>query len=722
MVEDRESPTTFPLSKQCQGTLPSRFYVSSPLFSAICKKDEDANLPASSHENVCMANGREHTSLSSLLSAPFLNGSEEVEQQNPGQSMVKPESPLITGHAQSSDQLASHRAMSHNIRSTAQIIALLKSKPTQGCRGQTTSQVSECLPSFQASEKADSLYDEKSMTSPAFTGDSVKILTQTTEHLPFTKETVNVKREWNAEMLLNSPAQLWDKEFTGQRCDQKANNLSQDLPDPCSANSCFLPEPTMAVPMSDSQFAPSSGDVSRSSSPITFEANLSRYREHSGGLQEDSSTKVQSELQPDQNSETVPNDLEISVDRTVTEMGVVRDEFSPRDKDCDLGEEVMEVSFNLVEGFDFNDTDNGDLCERDVDKLSEGERLSQSPSCLKGEDVVQNAALGLPSCCEVVTSSKNKVKCSTLDGENDGNHCTGDKPFQLCVNNIRDAERIAEDSANQTRIEGEFLGDGHNTKEMNESQLKIEVSNNKRDFDGCAAHTINGMSWIKSKHSDPLPGNTNVSECHPKTSMLEKSGNISCVSTSRIIPAMDQGTKEDATQLGCVKSSGADLGHFWGTKSDDFKPDSPSLALSQKSDPGCDSFQHFPEDHQKVIGISDEEDALISRSSIYTLGKGHSSPEETGTGKTEFGNIESTNTIHEARKAERIGMDYPKCTAMSENSSELPSLANNIALIRALTEHSTALESLQKMEDSSSILHEAETSKETFEPLVKDEG
>ncbi|XP_074894244.1 5'-3' DNA helicase ZGRF1 isoform X2 [Buteo buteo] len=591
-MEDGEKPTILPLSKHCQGTFPSKFYVTSPLFSTICKKDAETNLSADFHEDVCTDNDGEHMSLSSLLSAPFLGRCEEAERQNSDRSIVKPESPSVTGHAKSGSQTADHGAVSCNIRSTAQIIALLESKPTQGCRDQTSSEVTECLFRFQASENADSLYRQKPTILPAFSGNPAKGLIQNIQHLPFTKGTVNDTKEWNAEMLLNSAEQPCDKEVTGQRHDKKAYTLSQDLEDPCNTNSCFLPESTLSR-MSDSQFVPSSGDVSCSVSPITFEKNLSRYRE-------DSSVKLQSELQPRQNSERIPGEQELSVDVTLTKIGFVKEELSTHGKDCGPDEQVMEVNFNLMEAFDFNDTDNEDLCERDVNKLTEGDMLSQSPHCLKGEDVAQNAALRLHSCCEVVTHSKNEeVKCSTFDGENGGNHCTEGIPSQLCDNDVGDIGRTAEDSAKQTRIEVELLGNGHNIREINDSQLSIEATNNKKDIDGCAAHTIDGTSWIKSKHSDLLPGDTNVNECPPKTSMFEKTEGISCISTSGIISAMVKRTEEDVVQLGCMKSPDVDLEHFWGTRSDDIKPDSPLLALSQKSEPSYGSFQYTTEGHQK---------------------------------------------------------------------------------------------------------------------------
>ncbi|NXE82138.1 ZGRF1 protein, partial [Cochlearius cochlearius] len=643
-TEDGENTTILPLSKQCQGAFPSKFYITSPLFSTICKQDAETNLSADLREDACTGNNREHMSLSSLLSAPLLDRCEEIEKQNSDGSLVKPESPLITGHAKSSSRTAGHGAASH-IRSTAQIIALLKSKPTQGCREQTMSEVTECLSRFQASENTDSLYNKKSTILPAYSGNLAKRLVQNVQHLPFTKGTGNDKKEWNAEMLLNPAEQPSDKEVTGLRCDEKANSLSQVLQDPCNTNSCYLPESTISR-TSGGQFVPSSGDVWCSVSPITFRKNLSRYREHSGsdGLQENSSVKLQSELQLKQNSERTPSDLELSVDITRTEIGI-------------------------------------------------------------GEEVAPNSASRLRSCCEVVTHSENEeVECWTFDGENDGNRRTEDTPSWLC-DKVRDTGRTAEDSANQTRIEVELLGDGHEVKENNEGQLSIDATTNKKDPDGCAVRAVNGMSWIKSERSNLLPGDAKVNECHPKASTFEKTESISCISTSRIISAMGKRTEEDVTQLGCVKSPDVDLQHFWSDESDDIKRGSPLLALLQKPDPSYGSFQHIAEDNQKVFGISQKEDALISRSSLYPLGKGHSSPEETAIGESEFENVERINALGEACQGERIGTDCLKCTATAENSSGLPDLLNNIALLQALTQHSTALESLQKIEENNSILY-----------------
>ncbi|XP_031360527.2 5'-3' DNA helicase ZGRF1 [Lonchura striata] len=673
-VEDEGKPTVLPSAKECQGNFPSKFYISSPLFSTIRKKDAETNLSAGSQEEGCRDSGREQMSVSSLLSAPFSDSCEGTEKQNSHQLVVQPESPLLTGHT-------GPGAVSHHIRSTAQIIALLKSKPAQGHREQTSG-VTGCLSRFQAAENA-GLCDKKCPVLPGFSGEPAKGLVPDTQHLPFVQGTVNYTKDWNAQTLPNSAEQSRGEEVTGQRQDKKVNNLSQDLQDHCNTNTYFLPESTVSR-MSDSQCGPSSGDISPSASPTTFENNPFAYREHSGtdSLREDFSVKMQSELHPRQNSEGVSSDPELSWDVTLTEAGIVKEEFSLQGTGCSPDGELMEVNFNLMETFDFNDIDNEEVCEREGKEFSEGDMPSWSPGSFQGEDVAQGAALSPHlkphSCCEAETHSKNEVKCSKSDGE-------GSTPPQLCDS---DARRTAEDAANQTRTKVELVGDGHNIKEISESQSSFEGTNKEEDQDGCAALTINGTCWVKNHHSDLLPGHTSAHECHPETRLFEATGSLSAVSPSRIISALDKKTKEGVTKLGCMESPDIGPEHFWASKSDDMKPDSPLLALSQKSDP---------------------------------LGTGFSSPEETAVGGTVLENAESITASPEACQGETMGVDCLKCTAVAENSSGLLALMNDIALLRALTQHSTALESLQKMEENTSMFCETDT-EETLEPLEKDEA
>ncbi|XP_010708288.1 protein ZGRF1 isoform X4 [Meleagris gallopavo] len=712
-AEDEERMAVLPISEQNQDRFPSRFYITSPLFSTIYKKNAETSLSAGLHEDGGTDN-RDRVTPSSVVSLPFLHTCNEIEKKNSDQSTVKPESPLITGHAKSNSWTTGHGAVSQNIRSTTQIIALLKSKP-QVCREQVCrSEVTECH-RFQTLENINSLCNLKSTTLPAFSVNSDKKIAQTIQHLPFTKEMVNDKKE---HLLINS-SEPCDKEIAGQRHDKKANNLSQDLQDPCRTNSSVLSESTINR-VSDSLFVSSC-----SASPVTFEKPLSRYREHLAinGLQDNSSVKSQSDLQLKQNSERMPSDLELSEDLTVTENAIAKQGLSTHGRDCSPDKQVMEVNFDLLGAFDFHDMDNEEHCERNKKELTEEDMLSKSADCLEGEDRAQNTALRLNSCFEVMTHcKKEEIKCSTYDIENDGNHCTVQMPLQFC-NNVTDTERIMEDSSNQTKIEVELLDDRNNLKEINGSLGSIEAVNNEKNLGGCAALTINGTSGLKSKHFDLFPGDTNV-KCHPKTGMFDKTENISCTASSSIISTAEGKTEEDVIQLECTKSPDLGLEHFRGTKIDYIKPDGPVLTLSQNSESCCGSSQYITEDHQNLSGILNKESTFISKSAVCPLGKGCSASEEAEMDETEVENLESMNTPHGASKGERIEieMDCLKSMAKAENSSDLPDLVNNITLLRALYQCSTALDSLQMMKEYNSVLHEAETSEEIPELLTKDEA
>ncbi|XP_032916670.1 protein ZGRF1 isoform X6 [Catharus ustulatus] len=211
-VEEEEKPTVFASSRECQGSFPSQFYISSPLFSTIRKKDAETNPSAGCQEEGWRDSGREQMSVSSLLSAPFSDSCEEAEKPNSHQFVVKPESPLLSGHA-------GPGAVSHHIRSTAQIIALLKSKPAQGHREQISG-VTGCLARFQAAENAD-LCDKRSPILPAFSGDPAQGLVPDTQHLPFIQGNVKDKKDWKTQTLPNSAQQLCGEEVTGQRQDKK---------------------------------------------------------------------------------------------------------------------------------------------------------------------------------------------------------------------------------------------------------------------------------------------------------------------------------------------------------------------------------------------------------------------------------------------------------------------------------------------------------------------
>ncbi|XP_059699608.1 protein ZGRF1 isoform X1 [Haemorhous mexicanus] len=219
-VEDEGKAAVLPSSKECQGSFPSQFYSSSPLFSTVCRKDAGRNPSAGCQEEGCRDNGREQMSVSSLLSAPFSGSWEGTEKQNCHQLAGKQQSPLLTGHTGAG-------AVSHHIRSTAQIIALLNSKPAQGHR-EPTSGATSCLSRVQATQNAGSC-DKKSPALPALLGHHGKGLVPDTQHLPFVQGNVNDEKDWNVLALPNSAEQPCGEEVTGHRQDKKPNCVDNFL-------------------------------------------------------------------------------------------------------------------------------------------------------------------------------------------------------------------------------------------------------------------------------------------------------------------------------------------------------------------------------------------------------------------------------------------------------------------------------------------------------------
>nr|XP_026648341.1 protein ZGRF1 isoform X3 [Zonotrichia albicollis] len=214
-VEDEGKAAVLPSSKGCQGSFPSQFYISSPLFSTVCRKDAGTNPSAGSQEEGCRDKGREQMSVSCLLSAPFSDSWEGTERQNSHQVAGKQESPLLPGHTGAG-------AVSHHIRSTAQIIALLKSKPAQGHHREQTFGATGCLSRVQAAQNA-GLCDRKSPVLPAPSGDPAKGLVPDTQHLPFVQGNVKDTKDWNVLALANSAEQPCGEEVTGHRQDKKPN-------------------------------------------------------------------------------------------------------------------------------------------------------------------------------------------------------------------------------------------------------------------------------------------------------------------------------------------------------------------------------------------------------------------------------------------------------------------------------------------------------------------
>nr|XP_032625623.1 protein ZGRF1 isoform X2 [Chelonoidis abingdonii] len=757
-----------PTSKWSQSSFPSQLHITSPLFSTICKKDAETNLPSRSNNDACTSSDRDGMSVSSLVSTSYIGIPKEMIH-NRNQSIS------ISGQMESNCQTINGVAVSQNLRSKAEIIALLKSKPTQLCKEQKPSEITECFSGDQPSENTGILFKRKSETLSGHMDNSDRESAKNIQHQYTTEKTIT-HNHWDVYMLPNSAELSCDKEVTVRRHD-KTSNLGLDLQDPynpkasqfmtafvqpvekelnysrmeltdherqyswdCKTvsqasassrtdwatqlptinesfgkdqpNTCVLSESNINKEC-NIQFVSSSEDVySRSTNgSITFETNLPKSNENvvTESLKDSkvSSAQSQSEPLPRINSASVVNESRISGHVTWAGSGAISEELTVCEDVSDQAEQFMEINFNLLDAFDFSDTEDKVVCESNM--------FSQGSACLTKGAMAQNGERRVHRNCEVMLHSNEEgvVKYSTVLGERDDNEIRESLPLKLGDETCEGCDKSVKDALTPL-IELGQSGAENIIEGMNASTLNTETPSSKKDLSFSPVCTVSDLIVNKKCSNDFVHSRVSNYECDTRNNKFEKTEIISYVPATLQTSVMDKNPEKDVVHLGGTNSQDSTLENYLGASGDDMKPISPLQALSLKACNSDDLCQYIT---GKYCTAFDKEHTRVSRTATYPLTKRHSTSKEAGIGETEFENgLSIMPSIHEAREGERMGTDCLKHLAQIDNSSGLPQLANDITLLRSLTEHKTALESLQMMEDNNGLLYQRETTKEKSEP------
>ncbi|XP_019355638.1 protein ZGRF1 isoform X2 [Alligator mississippiensis] len=776
-VEESASPATSS-SKWCQSPFPSKFYDTSPLFSAICKKESGSSLSENSNSVVCTSSAREDVFISSLVSSPYTNShKEDVQNRNhcnpiAGSVLTKQES-SVTGCPKAACETVGVE-VSQNIRSKAQIIALLKSKPTQQCREQKAEDeqdISRCQPS----ESRDILFKQNS-TFVREGADNTDIGSpKDTQHqYPIEIIETNTSR-WDVYMLPSSGGQSYDGVVMEKKYDQKTNDANLTLQAPCHSkalqffttsvhpvgqelkyscmelmddaehdngeckrtseastvcrsdgaakllaiNGCVVKDQPSSTVLSESninkknnlQFATSSEAVyyARNADDfVTFETNIPKSSQTSDSVKEPQGFLAQPQIKSQSriNVESVAGDSGVPVGITWAGPKAVHKDLPKYGKVSDLPEQFLEVNFNLLETFDFSNTEDKELCEGNV--------LSQCSAC-STEGAVTQKEMRVHGQCEVMTLSNQEkdVKQLTSLGGIDENFTLECLPLQACVKMSEGCDRIEKDAAAPSQIEVRCSDADTVVEDANKSTLNIETAISK-NLDFYPSCTNNDMSLVNNKHTDRVQSGVNNYECDDNTNKLEKNKTVSYIPSALKNSAIDKNCKKDTTELGSTNSQGSCLEYFSDSPGGDINLESPLVTFPLMA--GCsDGSCHDAGKYHAAFTTQ-----IFKRD---TLAKIQQSSEEGVMDETEFENMSTImNSIQEPREDERMRTDCMKYLACDENSSGLPDLPNDISLLRSLTEHSTALESLQSMEECNSLVYQRETSKYKCEPTGKFEG
>ncbi|KAM9143159.1 5'-3' DNA helicase ZGRF1 [Pangshura tecta] len=695
-----------PTSKWSQSSFPSQLHITSPLFSTTCKKDAETNLLSHSNNDACTSSDRECMSVSSLASTSYIGIPKEVIH-NRNQNIS------ISGQMESNCQTINGVAVSQNIRSKAQIIALLKSKPTQLCKEQKPSEITECFSGCQPSENTGILFKQKSETLSGHMDNSDRESTKNIQHQYTTEKTIT-NNHWDVYMLPNSAELSCDEEVTVRRHD-KTSNLGLHLQDPynpkasqfvtafvqpvekelnysrmeltdherqyssdsktvsqasassrtdwatqlSSINESFGKEQPNTCVLSESnknkesniQFVSSSEDVySRSTNgSITFETNLPKSNENVV-TESLKDSKVSS---AQSQSEPLPRINSGSIANESRISGHVTWAGSGAiNEELTICGDVSDQAEPFME-INFNLLDAFDFSDIQDKVVCESNMFSQGSACLTKGAMAQNGERRFHRNCEVMLHSNEErvVKYSAVLGERDDNQIRESLPLKLCDETCEGCDRSVKDALTPL-IELGHSGGENIVEGMNASTLNTETTGSRKDLDFSPVCTISDLIVNKKCSNNFVHHGASNYECDTRNNKFEKTEIISYNPATLQTCVMDKNPEKD-----------------------------------------------------------------VSRTATYPLTKRHSTSKEAGIGETEFANGSSIMpSIHEVREGEQMGTDCLKHLAQIDNSSGLPELANGITLLRSLTEHKTALESLQMLEDNNGLLYQQKTTKEKSEP------
>nr|XP_056711498.1 protein ZGRF1 [Euleptes europaea] len=664
-----------------ESSFPSQFYVSSPLFSVAYQKKEETNLLPVFKGDAIM-NTSDTESITSVASTPYIDDHKMIHNlsHSTGTDHLKPESHLGNGLANLNYHASNSMAVSQNIRSKGEIISLLKSKTTLLSREQKYSISPECehttslnnlplltsdfhpedLPLSEPSRSTDFLFQQKMAPVLGSVNSTHKGPTEHVQAVHSTARNVQAKSRWDAYLPshVSEEPDVDDAEHN----DENVSDLQpiiKDLKEDSGAN-------REQYNKDDTNIAQIPASLRFSSSPIS-ESSITE-QPHS--------------------SIVIESNMNIGNDTEVVSLGSIQN------LNC-----IMLKAFdaNLFKSNKHPTADNLDTCCHQ----------SQNAPCsvISSENFSDGRTYGAP---DDPAKQFIEVNFNVLDvqdfSDTENGECHAESPLSqrlVCLKAVRKAsvEKISEEKTGvaegKDNMQSAFLQDSNVNRSLQSCDMSEDA---KKDVTKCnflseysqatLVNEIVGASAIGAQNIDTYKGLdcigrdllNGVSYFHPhsNTSFMDKNnkgievrGNNLQLPSVHICDDMELASPLQALE----KNSSSDGFPRYITD----KHDAPESSYARPSTHplDCETFSDEPQTHK------DELEDIISASEAF-----YEFTEE---------NEKNSSVV---------------------SSSSLPKLTNGFSLLRALTEHSTTLESLQMIKESTGIscergiLSERDTSKE----------
>ncbi|XP_038437787.1 protein ZGRF1 isoform X1 [Canis lupus familiaris] len=718
VITENDESAASPEAKKPGPIFLSPFYNTPPLFSTAGKKDTN-NMPTDPENSVIYKN-REKNGLyySSVVSTPsFKNNPEMLCEENyfcsPVYSVNKHSDSLLSNEAIKKDGLTSHcLGVSENIRSKAQILALLKSKSTSMGK-ELDSGITEHFPQIQLQESVNIPSKPKCIIEQDKCGE-----VKSTDNLYYqhqSENTMSYKSRWamylssqsspvrssteDGNNIERKPKTQGDnvnlnlKDLVQKRiqffetCTEKGKNYNEDkpvgdndqscdqevkleIPSFCKSNSlpftCSSVENDGLLSESDIQKnnkIPVSQDdqmclkgsilIRENAQKINICGTPEKYDQPMSSLPESEHLQIESSTS---NNSRISDDFTNMLSKSNTDNENLNSIPEPM---SNVTQPLVEVTFNL-NNFETSDSE---------EESQENNKISQDSEGWVKETLVNDGSSSVQKRCE-------NISCKKVGSEH-LSHLTSmeDKP----------TETFPKETLLSQFCDKACIGfDTGPWKTGNRKEIE-EYNDTLSSFDS-------SLEWTDDVYVDNNEdANKSIQKVRINYDIASLPSKSKGISSNLHIPQLNIATNQIPKNSLFSEQSGLKP-FIMGNKLD--KNDEQVLLSTSSSDISIQQLNVNQNHSEEPVALG-KSNTQVSNSLLYLLGEKHPISKETEAcipESEDLGRIRSLD--HDHIEVEPAGESKQHWNS-PRNPSELSGLINNISLLKSLSEHSTALEGLE---------------------------
>ncbi|XP_073093259.1 5'-3' DNA helicase ZGRF1 isoform X2 [Manis javanica] len=737
ITENGESAASFE-AKKLGSVFLSPLYSTPPLFSTVGKKDINNMLTDS--ENIVTYKNRERNFSSIVCTPSFKINQEMLCEENyfcpPINSVNKHSYSLLTNEGMKRDGLTSHCiGVSQNIRSKAQILALLKSESTSVCK-ELNSEIIQQFPQIQLQEstniptKPKSLIEQEECAEVKSTEslycqhqleDTMRNKSWWATYLPSQSSPVHPTEDGND---LRKPKSQGDdtnldwKDFSVQKgiqffetCAEKGKEYNKDksvdnndqfqdqeekleIPSFCENNSlpvtCSNVENDALLSELDSQennkIAVNQNDQLCIKGSIVIRENAQernthgtpekKYKQPVLYLPESDHPKIESSLS---DNSRISDGIADMFSKSNTDSEILSGNHESMNN---ATQPLVEVTFNL-NNFETSDTE---------EESQESNKISQDSEGWVQETLVNDINSCVQKGCKDTSCKEvGSERLSLLTS-------VGNKPKETLPSQFCDKVHVGFDTGPwKARNTGK--------------EIEKKYSDTLGNFDS-------SLEWTDDVYVDKEDAHKSIQKVITNYDFASFSNKSKAINTNLHIPHFVN-IATNCIPVNNLFSEQVKPQPF--IQGSDLDKNNEQVLPSTSSSDISIQLLNANQNHSEECIMLDKSNSQVSNSLFYPLGEKHSIPKDTEASIPEFEDLKGIKSLHHDHIEIEDGGESRQCQNSARNSLELSDLVNNISLLKSLSEYSTALEGLEILRKKTATFKQQGTL-QTYEPDGKPEA